>query len=227
MHSDVKILAGKVTEHGPFSSAINKQVITEPVWVSETGLSNDQQADKRFHGGPERALHYYPQEHYQAWLKQYPAHPKMRISGFGENISGLGFTEQNLAIGDIFQLGGAQLQISQPRSPCFKLNHRFEIANLALQMQMTGRCGWFFRVLQPGWVKPNDSLTLIQRSDYQLMLWQVLQSAYLEPFDKKTLKCWINDPYLADNWRKKACQRLQTGKIENWNDRLFGQSAFG
>lgn len=227
MQTNVTLLAGQVEEHGPFMSAIGKQVITKPTWVSETGLSSDRQADKRYHGGPERALHYYPQEHYQAWLQQYPAHPKMQISGFGENISGRGFTEQNLAIGDILQLGEAKVQVSQPRSPCFKLNHRFEISSLALQMQMTGRCGWFFRVLEPGWVEPNDSLTLIQRSDYQLMLWQVLHTAYLEPFDKKSLKRWINDPYLADNWRKKASQRLKTGKIENWNDRLFGQNASG
>ncbi len=137
-------------------SAIDKHEAGHPLWCSFSGLEGDEQSDKRHHGGPDRALHYYPADHYPWWKTWQTALglPAPRASwqpaAFGENLSGLGLTEAQACIGDVYRLGAALVQISQPRSPCFKLNQRFGYSHLSQVMQLTGRCGWLLRVLEEG-----------------------------------------------------------------------------
>ena len=142
-------------------SAINKQAVDKPLWCSFSGLAGDEQSDQRHHGGPDRALHYYPADHYPWWqtwqralglpIPRTPWQP----AAFGENLSSLGLIETQACIGDVYRLGEALIQISQPRSPCFKLNQRFGYAHLSQVMQFNGRCGWLLRVLEEGEAAPD------------------------------------------------------------------------
>src|SRR3546814_11397843 len=104
-------------------SAIGKQPVDEAVYLDYTGFATDQQGDPRRHGGVEKAVHHYASEHYAAWrqeLEQVKGVRNLAVGGFGENISTRGLTEQNVAVGDIFRLGEALLQVTQPRQPCWK-----------------------------------------------------------------------------------------------------------
>ncbi|HEX7074586.1 MAG TPA: MOSC domain-containing protein, partial [Hyphomicrobiaceae bacterium] len=82
---------------------------------------------------------------------------------FGENLSTLGITEETVHIGDIYQVGGVILQVSQGRQPCWKLNARFNRPDMAWRVQMTGRTGWYYRVLREGWIETGDEFVLVER----------------------------------------------------------------
>lgn len=143
-------------------SAIVKSLVCERLRLDETGLEGDEQADLSAHGGADRALHYYPPEHYAFWRAEFPRHAEKFAPGtFGENVSASGFTEENVHIGDVFRIGTAVVEVSVPRKPCWKLNHRFEIATLSKRVQDERRSGWFFRVLEPGELQLDDTCTRI------------------------------------------------------------------
>ncbi len=223
MKTNVRVFSGK-TDHQcyKFASAINKYPLGTAMEITPLGLSGDEQADQRYHGGVERALHYYPNEHYDYWQNRFPGNALFAGSGFGENLSGTGLTEANTRVGDIFRLGQALVQVSQPRSPCFKLNARFAVNNFSLLMQQTGFSGWFFRVLEPGLVAPEDSLVLLESPCADITLERVLKLAYLDPLNQQELEVIQNCALLADSWRDKVKKRLETGFVEDWNKRLFG-----
>lgn len=225
LDTEIQLFTGKKTEtlHG-LCSAIYKIPCQEAVYLSETGFQGDEQADQRHHGGSDRALHYYPAEHYAYWQACYPEVPHFHPSGFGENLSGIGLTEENCHVGDIFRLGEARVQISQPRSPCYKLNLRFDVVDLACQMQKSGRTGWLLRVLQPGWVKPGDKLILESHGSTPLSLYHMNHIFFNEPLNHVGLVAMADCAELSASWKDKVVQRLQTGWVEDWNRRLFGHA---
>ncbi|TDV59553.1 MOSC domain-containing protein [Pseudomonas sp. LP_7_YM] len=216
----VYIGKAKSLGHGLISD-IDKHRMDGRVWLWPQGLGNDEHGDPRFHTGPERALHHYPAEHYRYWRKRYPA-IDWCAPAFGENLSSHGLTEEHVCLGDMFRWGGALLQISQPRSPCYRLSHRWGIEGLPQHAQDTGRCGWVYRVLKPGFVKPEDSFELIQRSYPGLTVAWALRSFYQEPLEHAGLKKLVDCPALSSRWRDIALKRLRTGRIEDWSDRLLG-----
>lgn len=131
------------------------QVLTE-------GLAPDEQADRRVHGGPEMALHLYPLDHHDFWDKTLGGHELLAEPGaFGSNIALRGLTEDMVHIGDRFRLGSALIEVSQPRQPCWKIEHRFGARGMVARIIQTGRCGWYFRVIEAGKVMAGDSLVRI------------------------------------------------------------------
>ncbi|AKH21020.1 MOSC domain-containing protein [Sedimenticola thiotaurini] len=210
-------------------SAINKQPISAPLLCGPEGLVGDQQQDRRHHGGTERALHYYPREHYSYWEEFWlamalpePTTP-FRPAAFGENISDTGLNEEQVNVGDTFTLGEAVLQVSQPRSPCYKLNIRFGYAQMSLMMQTSGRTGWLFRVLQPGTVKPGDSLSRQEIVSSGLSVRRCLDILYNRPFSRDGLLLLANHESLSANWKQHALTRLESGQPERWTRRLLRQ----
>ncbi|WP_026146434.1 MOSC domain-containing protein [Zestomonas thermotolerans] len=206
---------------GGLRSAIDKERVTKRLWLWEQGLGGDEHGDPRYHGGPERALHHYPAEHYRYWRKHYRQW-SWKAPAFGENISTYGLTEDQVCIGDIFRWGQAFLQVSQPRSPCYRLNNRWGIPELAQYAQESGRCGWFYRVLRPGYVSPTDPLELIQRSYPALSVAQAIQHFFHYPLERPGLQTLIDCEALSERWRELAAQRLETGVVEDWEPRLLG-----
>lgn len=145
-------------------TGIYKQPVAGPLFLGPEGLQGDRQADLRNHGGPERALNHYPAEHYALWARELAAQAGCFVPGaVGENLSTRGMVEDTVHIGDVFRLGGAVIQVSQPRSPCFKLNHRFEIPDFSARAAAAGRVGWLYRVLAPGEVRAGEELVLLER----------------------------------------------------------------
>ena len=154
-------------------TGIYKTPRTEQVFCSLTGLQDDEH-DLTFHGGPDKAVHQYFPGHYPSWRLEYPESSAFEIGGFGENIvcenplpGEGGMNEMNVCIGDIYQIGdekvGVRLQVSLPRQPCFKLNHRFSVKGFAPQTWKKSRTGWYYRVLKEGYIGVGDNMVLVER----------------------------------------------------------------
>ena len=125
-------------------SAIAKEPVPEALDLGYEGFSADEQADRKVHGGPEKAVHHYPAAHYAWWRERFPDHEDvLRSGGFGENIVADGLDEESVCLGDRFRLGRALVEICQGRQPCWKLAAHTGIAAMAGAMQKSGRTGWY------------------------------------------------------------------------------------
>lgn len=147
-------------------SAYRKQAADGAVTITLRGLDGDEQAEPApGHGAPDNAIHHYPFDHYATFSVERPALDKvLREQGaFAENISTVGWTEWDVCIGDRFRLGSAEVELSQGRSPCWKLARHFGDPLMVDHVTKTRRAGWYYRVIAPGAVSAGDMITLIER----------------------------------------------------------------
>lgn len=222
----IDLLAGPVRTLGPdgVASGIDKRRAERPLWLSVSGLDGDAQGDTRHHGGPEKAVHHYASEHYNDWRAQIGERRVLRQPGaFGENVSTTGLTESDVAVGDVFRLGGAVVQVSQGRQPCWKLNLRFDLPDMAVRVQTSGRTGWYYRVLEEGWVEPGAMLERIDRPVPEWTIARLCYAFYGDPLNKAELAELADLKLLTETWRRHAAGRLATGTIEDWKPRLYGE----
>ena len=156
---------GKISVLGPegqLSGIFKRPVGT--VNVSADGFEGDHQADRRVHGGPEKAIHHYAAENYALLAASFPEIAQALVPGqIGENVSTQGWTEDDVHLGDVFRIGAARVQVSQPRSPCWKINHRFDVEGLSKLIAEAGMTGWYYRVLTPGSIAVGDPFELLDR----------------------------------------------------------------
>jgi len=224
----VQIYIGQVQHNYGFDTAIDKKTVNNPIFLSAIGLADDACAEAKYHGGPERALHQYPVEHYAFWQQTFASRndqqPRFAAPGMGENISSLGMTEDNVCIGDQYQWGEAIIEVSQPRLPCYKLNTRWDTKDIAVRMQDLSRCGWLYRVIKPGMVSQDDALIRIKRLNSAATVKQVCELFFSEPLNKANLTTLIEMPALSPIWAEVAKTRLETNTVENWNFRLLGHA---
>ena len=202
------VLAGKTISFARGeSSAIAKVPLYDAIRIGFLGIVGDEQADARYHGGPDKALHHYPFDHYAAWLLKAPDHSLLGAAGaFGENISTLGLLEEDVCIGDQFRLGTALIEISQGRQPCWKQGVRMEWTTLPTIMVRERRSGWYYRVIEEGVVEAGDVLTLLHRP---LPEWSVkrvfgLLIAGDHKSDPAALPVLAAMELLDDSWRSRA-----------------------
>jgi len=219
-----RLLVGKAvpyTRPGSFS-AIAKQPVAGPVHVDIEGLEGDEQGDRKVHGGPNKAVHHYAYEHYARWREQLGALPLLEQPGaFGENISTRGLCEADLCLGDVLRCGEARLEVVQTRQPCWKLNDRFGVADMALRVQQSGMTGWYYRVLEPGALEPGQMLSLEHRPFPRWSLTRVLEVLYQRTLDQAALH-ELSELPLVPSWRKLVDRRLQERRVEDWSKRLYG-----
>lgn len=135
-----------------------KSAAQAPVVLDFNGFEGDEQADKRVHGGPDKAVHLYPTRHYTRLAEKFPdAAPLMQAGSMGENIATLTLDEHDVNLGDVWQLGTALIQVCQPRNPCWKIDERFSADGMALFIDQHLITGWYWRVLQTGVVNPPST----------------------------------------------------------------------
>ncbi|WP_312408081.1 MOSC domain-containing protein [Rhizobium sp.] len=221
----IGLLVGGIAPLGPRAapSGIMKRSVVGPIVLTETGFIGDAQGDTRRHGGPEKAVHHYPFDHYKNWAPEIGENSILSGPGaFGENLSTTGVSEADIAIGDVFRLGSAVLQVSQGRRPCWKLNERFSTKTMAREVQRTGRTGWYYRVLQKGVVSPDDALVLDDRRSPEWTVFRIWQTFYVNTMDRGELHAIAALPTLAQGWRDHASRRLSSGQVEDWKLRLEG-----
>nr|WP_245837361.1 MOSC domain-containing protein [Virgibacillus phasianinus] len=225
-----KILTGKVKRLGepgaadpldrPWESGMFKKESEGKSWLSETGIENDEVADTKNHGGPEKAVFAYPSAHYPFWQKKLGT-DQMGIGAMGENFVITNVDEYAICIGDTFEIGEAIIQVSQPRQPCWKPARRFHVMDLALQIQNSGRTGWYFRVLKEGYISGGGSLNLIERPYPE---WTIAACNEVMHFYKEDLRradelasCHL----LAPSWRRTLHKRLR-GQKSSVGKRVYG-----
>lgn len=146
----------------PWLSAFIKEPVTGPIWLGRMNLAGDAQADLKNHGGPDKAVLAYAAAHYANWRTEL-GRPDLPYGAFAENFTIDGLDEQTACIGDVYAIGEAQVQVSQPRQPCWKISRRWGIEDLTARVVATGRTGWYFRVLTEGYVEPGMPVVLRHR----------------------------------------------------------------
>lgn len=184
-----------------------KQAANGPVDIGLEGIVGDHQADRRVHGGPDKALHLYPAAHYARLAERFPEAAAQLIPGsLGENISTAELDEHAVRIGDIWRLGTARLQVCQPRSPCWKIDERMAADGMAEFIAHERLTGWYWRVLTPGRARAEDGLSLETPGTIPLAEAQVLWQMHRPPVN--ALQALADTPGIAENWRAKMLQRL-------------------
>jgi len=159
------------------STGIFKRLAEAPLQLTREGFSGDTQADRRVHGGPEKAVHHYAAENYPLLAAAFPAAAGALCPGsLGENVSSSGWTEATVCIGDTFRLGLAVVQVSQPRSPCWKINHKFGEPGMSRFIAERGITGWYYRVIEEGRVAADDAFELLERPSPEVTLARLWQA---------------------------------------------------
>lgn len=198
-------------------SAFVKHRVVGTVWLAEAGLPGDEQADLKVHGGPDKAVCVYPGEHYPYWAKRLER--ALPEAAFGENFTTRGLTEKIVHIGDIFRVGEATVQVSQPRQPCFKLAARYEEPKLALWVQETGLTGFYFRCLEAGWVGPGKAITLIERNPYGVTVAEANRIMHHDKGNVVGIERLLAILELSDSWRR-TLEKRRAGHVTSEKERL-------
>jgi len=146
----------------PWTTGIFKAPVAGALQLSSLGFSGDAQADLTVHGGPDKAACVYCADHYPEWRRTL-AIDRFTFGAFGENLTVEGLNEDLVCIGDVWSLGDATVQVSQPRQPCWKLAHKWRRRTLTDEVRSSGRTGWYFRVLAEGSVAAGTTLFLVER----------------------------------------------------------------
>ncbi|NEZ60832.1 MOSC domain-containing protein [Adonisia turfae] len=207
----------------PWSTGFFKEPVEASIWLGKTNLEGDRQADLRHHGGPEKAVLAYAAEHYPDWRQQL-MNPALPYGAFGENFTVVGQTESSVCIGDTYGVGDAIVQVSQPRQPCWKLSRRWRIKDLALQVQRTGKTGWYFRVLQEGYVTPKQPLVLINRPYPQWTVMRANETMHHRTTSRDQVAELAELPLLAANWQRTLTNRASRGIRVDTKPRLIGEN---
>ena len=216
MASRVPVLSVQCGTAVPFRgaeepSAIAKAPVAGAVEVRRLGLAGDEQADLTVHGGPDKAIHHYPHDHYAFWREAIGDHPLLAACGaFGENIATAGLTEEAVCIGDRWRLGTALVEVSQGRQPCWKLDHHFGGLPVNARMVKARRCGWYYRVVEEGRVTAGDGLELLARPHPQWTVARVfgLLIAGDHKRDPDGLRALGGVDALAEPWKLRRAKLL-------------------
>lgn len=187
-------------------TGIYKSPVSSSLYVSKTQLDGDGQADLTVHGGVDKALCVYPEEHYAYWEEVLGR--KLEAGAFGENLTVRGFLETNVCIGDIYAIDEVIVQVSQPRQPCFKVGKRLEWAQTPLQMQETGFTGFYFRVLQEGFLSINSQVKLVAKDVDGVTLAYANQIKYHDKMNKDGAQRLVRTEALSESWKKSFTKRL-------------------
>ena len=175
--SELIVASGEPGRVRRVMSAIRKEPISTPenpmpIFCGVLGLEGDEQVDLTVHGGQDKALYAYPQEHYDFWRKALDT-KESKLSMFsspgalGENLATLGLTEKDVYLGDLWELGEVTLQVTQPREPCFKFNAVTGDKYASKKMADSGFSGWYLAVITPGVLKAGDSVRVVPGSRQQ------------------------------------------------------------
>ncbi len=190
------------------STGIYKRRVAESILLTSEGFVGDVQADRRVHGGPEKAVHHYAAENYARLAEHFPTLAAQLIPGsIGENVSTCGWDEHKVCIGDTFRLGDTLIQVSQPRSPCWKIDHRYATDGIARRVAETGLTGWYYRVLAAGTVTLGSALEFVDRPPNAIALSELWETWRQHRPALEALRRISAAPGLTPAWRKKLIDR--------------------
>jgi MOSC domain-containing protein YiiM len=184
----------------PVSTGIFKEPVAGRVMLRTLNLDGDRQADLSVHGGPEKAVYVYPSEHYEFWQHELPG-MALPWGMFGENFTTAGLFENETRIGDRFRIGSAEVMVTQPRMPCYKLGIRFGRADIIKRFLASERTGFYLSVSKEGEVAAGDEFTLIDRNLSGVRVVDVTRLYSSEKRNVDLLARAIATQALPESWR--------------------------
>jgi MOSC domain-containing protein YiiM len=193
--------------HDLVATAIHKAPVEGPVAVKRLNLHGDRQADLSVHGGPEKAVYVYPSEPYQFWRDELPGFT-LPWGAFGENLSSEGILERNVRIGDVLRIGTAELVVTQPRMPCFKLNVRFQRSDMVKRFLRSGRSGFYLAVLKEGQVQAGDSVVMMPTTELAVTVAEVAALYTTQRDNRDLMQRALLTPGMPEGWRGWFRERL-------------------
>jgi MOSC domain-containing protein YiiM len=183
----------------PVSTGIFKQPVDGRVMMRSLNLDGDRQADLTVHGGVEKAVYAYPMEHYPYWRQEFPEEA-LPWGAFGENLTVEGLLESEVNIGDRFRIGTAEVMVTQPRFPCFKLNLKFGRDDMVKRFLNSRLSGIYFSVVQEGDVGAGDAIALVSRDENNITVADIVKIYVREASDDLVRRA-IQVPALAARLR--------------------------
>lgn len=187
-------------------TAICKKPVQQ-AFLSKAGFHGDGVADKKHHGGPDRAVCIYPFEHYAYWEKEFGVN--LPPAAFGENLTLTNVLEEEICIGDILQIGEAIVQVTQGRVPCNTIDRRIEMAPFLKAMVKTGLTGYLCRVLEEGMVASDDKVAVIERDPKKISVLYANNVNFHQPKDAEAIQRVLEAEALAPEWRDGLTRRLE------------------
>jgi MOSC domain-containing protein YiiM len=191
-------------------TAIFKSPVKGPVAVRKLDLEGDEQADLTVHGGVDKAVYAYPQEHYAYWQSQLLDY-SFRPGNFGENLTLAGLVEDDIHVGDQLQIGTALFTVTQPRSPCYKLGVRFNREDMTRRFYESRRFGFYLRVLREGTIQEGADVTVVKRDPNAVSVADVVRLFTGDSHDWALMKRAVKVTALPEGWRKRVQERLERG----------------
>ncbi len=193
----------------PVSTGIFKEPVTGRVMLRTLNLDGDRQADLTVHGGPEKAVYLYPSEHYSFWKQELPD-MNLPWGMFGENFTAEGLLETETHIGDRFRIGAAEVKVTQPRMPCYKLGIRFGRTDIIKRFLISERSGFYFSVLKEGEVAAGDEIQLIEKNTSGVRVVDVTRLYSSEKNNVDLLQRAIATEALPGKWREYFRERIES-----------------
>ncbi len=190
----------------PWKTSFFRTPSPQPRWLYTTHLEGNVQADTKNHGQPSQAVLLYAAMHYPIWQAELNR-PEIGPGGFGENLTVDGLTEETACIGDIYAIGEAQIQVTGPRYPCWKIERRWEIEGLTARVAETGRTGWYCRVVREGLIEPGMFVKLIERPYPEWTIALINDFGHFRNKDAETAKVLAACPLLEEWWQHLVVRR--------------------
>jgi MOSC domain-containing protein YiiM len=184
----------------PVSTGIFKEPVEGSVPLRTLNLDGDRQADLTVHGGVTKAVYAYPVEHYDYWRGELPD-MHLPYGMFGENFTTAGLSEATLNIGDQFRIGSAQVMVTEPRMPCYKLGIKFGRSDIIKRFLASGRSGFYFSVLQEGEVEAGDKIELLRRDENNVTVADITRLYVRDKSDLEMLRRAMAVAALPESWR--------------------------
>jgi len=188
-------------------TGIWKHPVEGPVAIVGDNLVGDRQADLRVHGGRDKAVYGYPSEHYAWWREQLPE-ADLGWGAFGENLTVAGLLEDRVRVGDRFAVGAAELVVTQPRTPCFKLGIKFGRPRIVKEFLRSERSGFYFAVVRPGEIRAGDPIALVHAPSDSMTITDLVRLGGAADADAAVLRRAAALPDLAASWRRHFEERL-------------------
>lgn len=188
---------GKQEQTGIYKTPTNK-----PIFLGQHDVQGDTVSDRKHHGGEFKACYIFSAAHYSYWQNLYP-NLNWDYGMMGENLTISGFNETQIHVGDIYKVGNALVQITQPREPCYKFGIKFGTQKVVKQFIEHGYPGTYLRVLEEGYVTKGDAFTLVSKAPNSLTVFELYNLIYAKTKDQKLLQLAINNQAIPQRKRDK------------------------
>jgi MOSC domain-containing protein YiiM len=208
-------LPREVPWHGtPVTTGIFKQPVEGRVPLRTLNLDGDRQADLTVHGGEYKAVYCYPIAHYEYWKKELPGRD-LPMGVFGENFTSENLVETSVHLGDRFSVGSAEVIVTQPRLPCYKLGVRFGSDDMVRRFLASGRTGFYFAVTREGEVGAGDEIKVIARDPNAVPVSEITRLYVAKRYgedDIASLRRALKVAALPESWKEYFRERLQMAR---------------